>query len=187
MSEGLDLFGGHAIEDIPETNDLPAGVYPQGMVDTAKCIKSEKGPHGIAFNFKDISDEGFGLSAFQWLGIPAAPDKAQYLLRDLKAVGLKGEQLIAIARCVNGTDPDTAEVDINGINEVLSDVVGNNGTISVTEYTVKKGPNAGNKGHNIKFELNDDGMEYHEVNNFEATPKPVAQPVAAASTEAWFG
>lgn len=181
MSEGLDLFGGHAIEDIPEGYNLEKGVYTETELDEAKVFKSKAGPHGIGFNFKDTSDEGFGLTAFQWLGIPAAPDKAQYLLRDLKAVGLSGEQLVRIAGFVSGSDPETAEVNIEGINDVLSEVKGVMGTTTITEYRKKNGET----GQNVSFKMNEEAPR--ASSSYVDSGNSFAEEQAPADTSNWFG
>lgn len=180
MSEGLDLFGGHAIEDIPEGYNLEAGVYPECEIESAKAMKAKSGRYGLGINFKDVSDEGFGLTAFQWLGIPAPADRAQYLLRDLKALGLQGAELVAIAKCVSGTDPDEADVNIDGINDVLADLAGRAGTVTVTEYTNKRD---GSKGSNVSFKLNEDAIDPELKEEFIAQ----TTPSAPADTSDWFG
>ena len=183
MSEnGLDLFGGRSLEEIPEDNNLPEGKYPESIIESAKVIKSKNGPHGIAVNFKDTSEDGFGLTAFKWIGIPASPDKAQYLLRDLKALTLTGEQLIAIAGNVKGTDPETAEVNIEGINEVLADVVGVTGETVVSTYTNKR---TGEPGTNVYFNAYDDEyIPVADVHSSEA--KAEEKPAETVDTNAWF-
>lgn len=182
---GLDLFGGHAIEDIPETNDLPVGKYPECVIDSAKAIKSSNGNYGLAINFKDVSDEGFGLSAFQWIGIPAPADRAQYLLRDLKALSLTGEQIVAIAGNVVGSDPETAEVNINGISEVLSEIVGTAGTVEVTAYTNKR---TGAPGTNVSFKVNEEATgDFDEPRNKVTENQRAAAPETQADTTDWFG
>lgn len=180
MSEnGLDLFGGRSLEEIPEDNNLPEGKYPESIIESAKVIKSKNGPHGIAVNFKDISEDGFGLTAFKWIGIPASPDKAQFLLRDLKALTLTGEQLIAIAGNVKGTDPETAEVNIEGVNEVLADIVGVTGETVVSGYISKK---TGVPGTNVYFNAYDES----EVNPVDPSPAEANKPAETVDTNAWF-
>lgn len=176
---GLDLFGGHALEEIPEDNNLPKGTYPETVIDSAKVIKSKNtGQHGIAVNFKDISEDGFGLTAFKWIGIPAAPDRAQYLLRDLKSLTLTGEQLLEIARNVKGTDPSTAEVNIDEIDAVLNEIVGVGGTTKVTEYKNKR---TGEKGLNVSFEANED-----EEVVMGSHGDPETESNSATSADEWF-
>lgn len=182
MSEnnGLDLFGGRSLEEIPEDNNLPVGEYPESIIESAKVIKSKNsGKHGIAVSFKDVAEDGFGLTAFKWIGIPASPDRAQFLLRDLKALTLTGEQLIAIAGNVKGTDPDTAEVNIAGINEVLADIVGVTGETVVSEYTNKR---TGEKGTNVYF----NAYEESEVNPVDPSPAVANKPAETVDTNAWF-
>lgn len=188
MSEGLDLFGGHAIEDIPEDNNLPVGVYSETIIDSAKAMKANSGMYGIGINYKDISEDGFGLSAFQWLSIPAPANRAQFLLRDLKAIGLTGEQMVAIARNVKGTDPETAEVNINGINDVLADVTGRMGVTTVTGYINKR---TGQPGTNVTFALSDtDDASFSQNSAMGATNRGAEKTNSSAETadtSNWFG
>ena len=176
MTDGLDLFGGHAIDEIPEDNNLPVGTYPETEISSAKVMKSKSGINAIAVNYKDISEDGFGLTAFHWMQIPAEPSRAQYLLRDLKALGLTTEQIIGIAQNVKGTDPETAEVNVSEIEDILADVVGNTGTTKVTEFTNKR---TGAKGTNVSFKLDD------------PAESPVAQTeqteTNSQDTSNWFG
>lgn len=184
MSEinGLDLFGGHALEEIPEDNNLPIGEYEDSVIDSAKVIKSKNGPHGVAVNFKDISEDGFGLTAFKWIGIPAPADKARYLLKDLKSLTLNGDQLLAIARGVKGTDPETAEVDIEAINDVLADVVGVNGHLSITGYVNKR---TGAPGQNVDFKPNEDDVA-PTINPVASKPAEAKPAEETANTDSWF-
>lgn len=184
MSEtnGLDLFGGHALEEIPEDNNLPIGEYEDSVIDSAKVIKSKNGPHGIAVNFKDISEDGFGLTAFKWIGIPAPADKAHHLLKALKSLTLTGEQLLAIAKGVKGTDPETAEVDIEAINDVLADVVGVNGHLSITGYVNKR---TGAPGQNVDFKPNEDDVA-PTTNPVASKPAEAKPAEETANTDSWF-
>lgn len=184
MSEtnGLDLFGGHALDEIPEDNNLPTGEYEDTVIESAKVIKSKNGPHGIAVNFKDISEDGFGLTAFKWIGIPAPANRAQYLLKDLKSLTLNGDQLLAIARGVKGTDPESAEVDIEAINDVLADVVGVNGTTLITEYKNKR---TGELGQNVVFKPNEDDVA-PTINPVASKPAEAKPAGETANTDSWF-
>lgn len=190
--EGFDLFGGHAIEELPEGFNLEEGVYTDTEIESAKVFESKAGPYGIGISFKDLDPNGFGLTAFQWLAIPAPADKAQFLLRDLKALGLAGQQIVTIARSVHGTDPKTATVDEDAINSVLAEIVGNFGTTTVSSFRNKK---TGKAGTNVAFELHSDTetrmpTDAEDVATDKAADADMANTTAsseAPDTDAWFG
>lgn len=182
MSENLDLFGGHAIDEIPEGYNLEARKEPyEVVIEKAEVVKSKNtGSYGIAITYKDIEEGGFGLTAFQWLGIPAPANRAQFLLRDLKALTLTNEQILVIAKSVNGT-PQDAEVEIEPINDVLSDIVGVEGYCTISEYVNKRD---GSTGTNVSFKP---GMKSdHDDSPVATTPATSESKVETADTSEWF-
>ena len=181
MSENFDLFGGIAIEDIPETNDLPAGKYEEIEIETIKAQRTKANTgNGIGVTFKDVSEDGFGLTAFKWIAFPVPANRAQYLLKDLKSIGLKGEALREFAMCVKGTDPETAEVDFNRMNDVLADSKGLTGTLEISTYINK---NTKKEGTNVVFTPNEDSFDDGNGSNDAVSQ---SEPKANVDTDAWF-
>lgn len=167
--ETFGLFGDVAIEDIPEDNNLPVGEYPEVEIVSAKVQKTRAGTsQGVAVNYKDISEDGFGLTAFKWIAFPVEAKRASYLLKDLKNLGLNGEALREFARSVDGSDPEDCEVDFDRINDVLADSKGLTGKLTISEY---KNKSTGKSGTNVIFEL-DDEVETNLVSEpKQETPK----------------
>lgn len=178
--ETFGLFGDVAIEDIPEDNNLPVGEYDETVIESAKAQKTKSGTsQGVAVNFKDISEDGFGQTAFKWIAFPVDAKRAPYLLKDLKNLGLEGESLREFARSVVGSDPETCEVDFDRINAVLADCKGRNGKLTISEYTNK---NTGSKGTNVRFDIYDDESFIDTEANSEKPETTTTQ----ADTSSWF-
>lgn len=177
--ETFGLFGDVAIEDIPEDNNLPVGEYDEVVIESAKAQKTKAGnSQGVAVNYKDISEDGFGQTAFKWISFPVEAKRAPYLLKDLKNLGLNGEALREFARSVDGADPETCEVDFDRINAVLADCKGRTGKLTVSEYTSK----TGNKGTNVRFDIYDDESFIDSEANAEKPETTTNQ----ADTSSWF-
>lgn len=135
MSDSMnDLFGGLDVDDIPDDFNLEPGYYEEVVVDTITAIKSKKGPHGIGVQFKDVDPDGFGLTAFKWIAIPAKDARAAARLkRELLELGFEMSDLREVAQHIRGTDPETAEVDIEDMTAVLSKVKGNCGSLFIKQ------------------------------------------------------
>lgn len=180
--ETFGLFGGAAIEEIPEDNNLPVGEYDEVVIESAKAQKTKSGnSQGVAVNYKDISEDGFGQTAFKWIAFPVPANRASYLLKDLKNLGIRGDSLIEFARSVDGSDPETCEVDFDRINAVLADCKGRTGKLEISEYTNK---NTGNKGTNVRFTIYDDDESF--IDSEANAEKPETTTTTQADTSSWF-
>lgn len=164
-----DLFAGEDINEIPEDFNLEPGFYEEVAIDSIKTMKSKKDKLGIAINFKDVSEDGFGLTAFKWLSIPAeTAQKAFYLKRDLVALGFTNDQLAEFNNAFQ-------EEALDQCDAILCEVEDNIGTLQVKqngEYT------------NVTFKLAEDDSSPVESVKQEPDTK-VSDAADTSALEEW--
>lgn len=168
-----DLFGGLDVEEIPDSFELEDGFFDNVRIEKIEGMTSKKSEpgntnHAIAITYKDMDPDGFGLTRFEWLRLPAQPNKegssarsAQSLKRKLTDLGFDIDAIREIAGCVNGRGA-SADVDIKALSRVVASAKGRYGELRIKtagDFT------------NVNFAL-------HEEGNVQETSAPEASSEA---------